>query len=313
MCRFLKRTAVLVGLALAPLGQAQVKTYKTYEMDWEPLKREPALYQEYVRIFDPKQAEKQSQADLKRGYEIIESVLKKNPKWLDGYWQLGSIAFQWGGSYTDEKDLPFAREIFVRGQKATETCLKYDPNQFLCKLFLGSSIGSIGTIDGVLSSLINAKKIEKLWKDVIDSEYNYNFFAEVSAQGSVRYGLGIFYRLIPDMFLIDWLFDVRGSLDKSIAMHKESIALDGTNVCADLMLAVSLVCKAKGERTSREGREGFSLLEKSSKAQPAQINMKICAVDAKKILAEPSKACGYSTAKQQEVDEKAVEKQKLKK
>ncbi len=311
----IQRISGLMCAAFVCLSSSLVsaKEYKEYEINWEPLKKRPELYQEYWGIYgDGKEQKILGRKEIARAFEITEIVTKANPKWVDGYWILGSTAFQLASSYTEEKDLPLAREIFVKGQKATETCLKIDPNNPLCKLFLGSAIGSIGSIDGILSSLKNAKTVEKLWVEVIDSNINYHFYPTITMQGSVRYGLGMFYRLVPDMWLINWLFDVRGSLDKSINLHREGIAIDGTNPCSDLMLAVSLVCKAKGDKTKAGGKEGFDLLKKAASSKSENLNMKVCAVDGQKIINEPSRACGYTTAKQQDLSEEAVQKQNKK-
>jgi hypothetical protein len=299
--------AAFLGLNQNPLYG---KEYKEHEINWEPLRKRPDLYQEYWAIYgDGKEQKTLTREQLKRAYEITETILKSNSKWVDGYWILGSTAFQWGSSYNDEKDLPLAREIFLKGKKATETCLKIDPNQPLCKLFLGSAIGSIGSIDGILASLKNAKTVEKLWLEVLASNVNYHFYPSITMQGSVRYGLGMFYRLVPDMWLIEWLFDVRGSLDKSIKLHREGIAFDGTNACSDIMLAVSLICKAKGNRKTQLGQEGFALLDKAANSDTENLNLKLCVTDAQKVAEEPSRACGYTTTKQQDVSEDAVKQQ----
>jgi hypothetical protein len=157
--------------------------------------------------------------------------------------------------------------------------------------------------------LKNAKTVEKLWLEVLASNVNYHFYPSITMQGSVRYGLGMFYRLVPDMWLIEWLFDVRGSLDKSIKLHREGIAFDGTNACSDIMLAVSLICKAKGDRKTQLGQEGFALLDKAANSDTQNLNLKLCVTDAQKVAEEPSRACGYTTTKQQDVSEEAVKKQ----
>ncbi|WP_141732808.1 hypothetical protein [Oligoflexus tunisiensis] len=308
---FLRILGILWAVALG-LNEAVLfgKEYKEYEINWEPLRKRPELYQEYWTLYsDSREQKNLTREQLARSFEITETILKTNPRWVDGYWILGSTAFQWGSSYTNEKDLPQAREIFAKGKKATETCLKIDPSQPLCKLFLGSAIGSISSIDGILASLKNARTVEKLWHEVMNSNVNYQFQPNVTMQGSVRYGLGMFYRLVPDMWLLQWLFDVRGSLDKSIKMHREGVAVDGANACADIMLAVSLICRAKGDRRTPLGQEGFALLDKAASSKTENINLKVCVNDAERLASEPSRACGYTTAKQQDVREESAIKQ----
>jgi hypothetical protein len=308
---FLRILGVLWALA-SGLNEAELygKGYKEHEINWEPLKKRPELYQEYWTLYgDGSEPKYLTRKQLARSFEITETVLKANPRWVDGYWILGSTAFQWGSSFTEEKDLPQARDIFVKGKKASETCLKIVPSQPLCKLFLGSAIGSIASIDGILASLQNAKTVEKLWHEVMESNVNYQFQPNVTMQGSVRYGLGMFYRLVPDMWLVEWLFDVRGNLDKSIKLHREGVALDGANACSDIMLAVSLICRANGDRKNPLGQEGFALLDKAASSKTENINLKVCVKDAERLAADPSQACGYTTARQQDVNPETVNKQ----
>ena len=303
--------ACCIALGIGTGNHLAAKTYKTYTIDTKPLEDFPDLMRRYEQIYQEGR-EDQSRQEFEEALRILETVLKKNPKWLDGYWQIGSITFQLGSTYTDEKDHPIARKIFVKGEKATRKCLKIDKNHPLCKLMLGSALGKIGTIDGVFASLSNAKEIESLWVDVSESRYNFNFSKNVSMQGSVRYALGMFYRLIPDFFLIDWLFDVRGDIDKSIQYHRESIAIDGKNACATLMLAASLLCKSKGEKGEPSTKEGLTLLAETKSAKTKNLTIQVCVRDAQKLMDNPSNGCGYTTAKQQETDEESFKKQQKK-
>ncbi|SMF67989.1 hypothetical protein [Pseudobacteriovorax antillogorgiicola] len=280
---------------------------KQYKVDWKPLQKYPRMYDEYHQIYQASK-DRQSIDEMARALNLVERVLEKEEQWLDGYWLVGSIAFQLGSSYTHEKDLPVAREIFVKGRHATEQCLKRDPSHVLCKLFLGSSLGKIGTIDGIFASLKKARKIQDLWTDVAESDVDYRFMESVTMQGSVNYALGIFYRLIPDMLILDWLFDVRGDIDKSIRYHRQSIAYDGPNACNVLMLSVSLLCKADGDFKNSEGREGLKLLSQVESIKTEHATLRVCVKDAGKLKAKPSLSCGYDTSKQQDTSQDAFEK-----
>lgn len=294
---------------------------KRYIVDMGPLEAKPDLYMEYYNIYysgnaeenkdkEPK-SDEESLRSIIRAYEIMDSVVKENPKWVDGLWTIASIAWQWGSSYQDEADLPKARDLFVKSKQYAERCLKIEPDNAVCKLFLGSAIGSIGTIDGVFASMRNAEDVERLWSEVTEADYDFFFYPGISMQGSVRYGLGIFYRLVPDIWLVDLLFGVRGSLTDSVTMHREGIGLDQTNECSELMLAASLVCKAEAKRSSPEGKEGFERLEQlivNDKKNPTEnITLRVCVKDAKKLLETPGNACGYTTSKQQDLDESQLE------
>ena len=313
MLSHLITSLLAVGLlgGMLQSSRLEAKTYRDYKIDTRPLQDFPAEKKRYEAIYRDGRQD-QSREELEEALAILEKVLKKHPKWLDGYWQIGSITFQLGSTYTEEKDHPIARKIFVKGEKATRKCLRYNKKHPLCQLMLGSNIGKIGTIDGIFASLSNAAEIERLWLAVSRSDYNFNFSKNVSMQGSVRYALGMFYRLIPDFFLLDWLFDVRGDIDKSIKYHRESIAIDGKNACATLMLAASLMCKSKGEKGEPSTREGMNLLAETKAAKTDNITIQVCVRDAQKLMDNPSNGCGYTTAKQQETDEEAFKRQQEK-
>ena len=307
------RLFVLLGylfLNSNPISFA-ASSYKEYKVNWAPFKSNQKLFDEYTNIFGDGTDQKiVSKADLERGFEILNIVSKANPNWIDGYWMLGSTAHQWATSFNEEKDLPLARSIFVKGEQIDEACLKLEPKHALCKLFLAAAIGNISSIDGIMASLKNAKKIESLMNEALNSGVNYNFFAQISLQGSVRYGLGMYYRLVPDLWIIQWLFNVRGNIDKSIAMHRGAIAIDGANVCSNLMLAVSILCRFKGERDKKEAQEGLDILKIVAHSNNDNITMQYCVTDSNKILNDPSLACGYTPVKQQNLSENEVNKQK---
>ncbi|HYX39141.1 MAG TPA: hypothetical protein VE954_39055 [Oligoflexus sp.] len=297
-----------LGLGISGLSAAQDK-YLPYPVDFKPMEKYPALHAEW-------NANKAKYADavmpepvLKRQLEIIESMSAKESAWLDGLWMVADSAFQLGGSYTDPKDLAFARSVFVRGQKSAEKCIEKKPDHPICQLFLGAMIGKIASIDGIFSSLKKAKLVEKLWLDVVASKYNYRFGESASLQGNARYALGMFYRLVPDFFLMKWLFDVKGDIKKSVQYHKDAIAVDPPNPCSKIMLAASLLCSVKGDTKSSEGQEGLKHLRDARQMKTNSMVAKACQNDTGRLEMAPDKACGYETARQQETSEDEFKKQ----
>ena len=290
-----------VFFGIASFGYA--KQYKMYQIDYSPIAKYPKLFAE---LKDSRAKVVEGDATRKRfsrHVAILEEVLKKNPNWVDGLWLLGSETFQLGSSYTAEKDLPLARKIFKRGQQVTERCLRIQPSNPLCKLFLGSSLAKIGTIDGVFASLDKAERIEKLWLDVTKSPYNFKFTDYISMQGGARYALGIFYRLVPDYAVLDWLYGVRGDLERSVLFHKRSLAIDDPNLpCSNLMLGAALVCYGDDEDSASAKKEGLTYLLRAARRTKIvySVNSSTCQADSKKLLRDHDMTCGYSIAKQQE-------------
>jgi hypothetical protein len=201
--------ALALSLALSGPAAAADK-YEMYPVDFQPMEKYPEQAKEWKANKEQYANSVMPEPVMKRQLELIEHMSSNEPAWLDGQWMVADMAFQLGGSYTEEKDLPFARSVFARGQKSAEKCIAKKPNHPICQLFLGAMIGKIASIDGIFSSLKKAKQVETLWLGVVNSKYNYRFAESSSLQGNARYALGMFYRLIPDFFLMSWLFDVRG-------------------------------------------------------------------------------------------------------
>lgn len=294
----MRMTTLLLGLALPTLAQA--KASFNYPYDSEPLKRHPKEAAEIQALRDEGTIKPSTHAQLKRHFELLEAVSNAEPAWIDGYWKLGEAAFQYGNSLTDPKDRELARGILVKGQIATETCLKKEPANALCKMFLGAAMGKIASIDGVFSSLKKAETIETLWTDVVKSGVNFELAPHISLQGSARYALGIFYRLVPDSIILKWMFGTKGDIQKSIELHQASVDEDGPNACNLMMLGVAQLCSVKGDAKSQVGKAGLENLAKAKSFPMSSSLAKTCLLDIPVIEKDTSLACGYEPSRQQE-------------
>lgn len=307
-------SAVFGFIAYAEPSMGQTNDFKEYKIDFKPLQAHPQLYSEY-KASTQKVWVGDVSADLfKRRIEILEQILKQHPNWIDGLWMLGGDTFQLASLFTDDKYAAYALQTLTKGQRATERCLQLAPKNPLCQLFLGSAIAQKGTIEGVMSSLDYAEKVENLWLEVSKSNYNFRFTQKVSMQGAVRYALGIFYRLVPDYAVLDWLYGVRGDIDKSVAYHRNSLGIDAKDLpCSNLMLGVALLCRADGDKTSKSWQEGYTYLNKATQSTGVYtVNSTVCRRDAFALQKTPGDSCGYSVVGQQEkADEDYFEKRKV--
>ncbi len=299
----------LAGLALFSAASLRAEGDNfNYKFDDAPLKKHEKQAAEWQNLREAGLNKPASEKDLRRQLTLIEEISKAEPEWIDGYWLVGEDAFQLANSLTKPEQSKEARAIFVQGQDATETCLKKAPDNPLCKLFLGAAIGKIASIDGIFSSLKKAERIETLWLQVTNSGVNYRTSPYSTLQGSTRYALGLFYRLVPDMAMIKWLFGVRGDIQKSIAFHKGAVEADGQNTCNVMMLGVSTLCAAKGDAKSKEGQDGLKLLADAKALPVVNAMTKTCAADIPKLEKDPSLACGYETSRQQDQSEEELKK-----
>ena len=304
---------MIVALAFSTLAMASpdrdalLSRYEIYPFDEKTLQSYPDQWRQYIGAYESlKGTERQlTREERRRLIELLQFIHDKEPDWIDGYWLLASEKFQLASSYDQPEQLPQARKILSEGRDLTRKCLAMKPDNLMCKFFLASSLGKIGTIDGVFASLKGAKEVHDLWQDVKDSKFNHYFTEKISVQGSVRYAFGIFFRLVPDWFLVDLLFDVRGDLDASIQNLQEAIIIDGAFPCSRLMLAASLFCRADGEAKSADFRAAMQQIDLIATMKNMSVQSAICKRDALKMKKEPSLGCGYSTAKQQEKGDEA--------
>jgi len=134
---------------------------------------------------------------------------------------------------------------------------------------------------------------------VVGLKSGSGFPPNVSLQGWVPSGLGLFFRPVPNFFLNDWIFHIRGNIDESIRYHRAAMKFDGDNPCYTLMLAVSLLCKVKGKANTPEYTEAMNLLN-APLPKPIDVAQAVCVHDVPKIRQEPKKTCGYTQAKYQD-------------
>jgi len=298
-----------LGLATVLLSAAASKEYKTYPYDGRPIKTHRDLGSEWEKNKAEWQDKVAPSPVLKRQFELMAALSTREPKWIDGYWLGSDAAFQLGNSYSDPKDLGLARTAFERGKVFAETCLSIQAENPLCKFYLGVNMGKMASVDGIFASLRHAKKVETLWTDVVESPYNHRWSKAATLQGSGRYVLGLYYRLVPDFFLMKWLFGVKGDITKSVAMHRECIEFDGPNVCNKTMLGVALVCAGGKTFDSPDGKEGLRELQEARSYPVTSALYASCAKDLAALAADPRLSCGYETSRQQETSEADFKKQ----
>ena len=121
--------------------------------------------------------------------------------------------------------------------------------------------------------------------------------------------LGIFNRVIPDSWLLKFFFGVRGNIRKSIAYHRQSIAIDGDHfACGNIMYAASLICASEGDLKSPDTIEAHKWLDKNMTLTKLDAAAVLCQGDSPALKKDSKLACGYTTTKQQDVSEEGLKK-----
>lgn len=306
-------TVVLFSLAMTSPSLARdvalIKLGK-FNVNVSPLfTNNPKSAETYVELQKLSDLRPLTAAEHLRRLAILEAALSKRDKWLDGYWMLATDAFFLGTQYAFDEDFDNAEDVLNRGLKATKKCLEAAPDHELCRFFSAALLAKVASVQGIFASLKNGQKVRDQWLEVVSSEKNIFFRPNVSLQGSAYYGLGLFFRLVPDFFLVEWLWGIRGNLDRSIAYHRKAAELDSENPCANLMLAVAMMCKNQERKDTGLYNEAVSFFNLAAKQSPIDISQEICIKDAPRLRDNPDKTCGYTQAK---YHEPATEKELLK-
>lgn len=283
--------------------------YELYKPDFSALKANGNLYEEYMSLGVKAKNEGFSRAIFQRRVAILDTHLQSHPKDVDVLWKVVDDIMRLGESYDagNPDELTSARELLTRAEKYSERCMKLAPDLPLCQFYLAASIGKIATIDGIFASLFKARPVWELWEKAYNSKYDYQFDQGYHLQGLVRYAMGIYYRVVPDSVLLKWTLGISGDLKQSVALHREVMQFKGNDgPCSRLELGVSMLCETGGDKDEAWTKEAFATFDKMQKHPTKSKDTLICINDAARIRKDPSLACGYTKAKQQETDEEKM-------
>jgi len=299
------RKIFLLFLALvaevSPLSANSLGGYVEYRVNYKPLDHWPKLKKKYLLLRNQALSGRVSMSMINQNMDILSTALDKDQKWVDGLWMKASGKFQLALALDSEKKEAQVLRYLVEAEQLARDCLRIERGNPLCQLFLGSAIAHRGAVEGIFSALDKAYSVERLWLNVSRSKYNYRFTNHITMQGAVRYALGIFYRLVPDSHLIEFLYKVQGDMHKSVRLHRDSLSIDGKLPCSRLMLGVALICAGEEEEDPLMLKEGVKYLGLvGSSKRVYSLNSERCIKDSERIAAKTEDACAYSTAGQQE-------------
>ncbi len=177
-------------------------------------------------------------------------------------------------------------------------------------LLFGYGIGKarLGTTRGVLSSLFMAKEIEQAWLRVVASGYRSSSLGgEEMIPCDTQLTLGIFYRMVPDWWIVKLLSGTRGDLDKSLAFLKDADACHPKRTGVVKELGVTQLCIGSQRSDAAMIEAGRATLRR---VLALPIDSPTDTIDhrhAVMLIDDPSLACEYSRDGQQDLDEAALE------
>jgi hypothetical protein len=220
-------------------------------------------------------------------------------------WRIARVIINYYEMKRTASDEERLRE-YDTSEELSRRCVAIDPTTTpACYLYIGISLGRQGTVRGVLKSLRLAREVEAVWLKGLDLSRGKPYMLENdSLESHFHYVLGIFYRIVPDWWIIKLIAGTRGDKQKSIDFHRESVRLR-PDPSTWLELGVALMCRGDKEDDAAQSSEGKEWVEKVANHSPKNELDRIDARNASKILGKNRLACGYSRDKFQDVEDES--------
>lgn len=198
--------------------------------------------------------------------------------------------------------------ILKEGLGYAEECMELAPNDINCLLHYGTLLGRSGTNERIFKTLSNGKLVEQAWLDAVATKTHYRFPSSNTAVGATYYGLGVYYRLVPDSWWLNFFFGIRGDIDKAIKYLELAMGTKSNQVELYTELAASNYCKFARDdsEVAKENADRWVGVCLKLKAND-RVN-EISQGDCTKLQADNDLGCGYSRDGQQETDIAKVKK-----
>ncbi|MEN0063854.1 MAG: hypothetical protein AAGA48_17005 [Myxococcota bacterium] len=239
-----------------------------------------------------------------------ETRIAQTPNDAALYWHKTRFMYEIGERF--DADDPSIDKIghYKKMKAAAEAGLKVAPNDPHLHFALAVSAGRLGTTRGVLASLFLADDVERGF--LVPAEHPTFAYASLGGFEQLPcdafHGLGIFYRLVPDWWVVKVLSGTRGDLEKSVHYNALSTKCKPHSVQNHKELMVSQMCLAQKtkdpallEEAMAVGKKALALPQKGEVVRIDQRHIRM-------LMDDPSLSCGYSRDGQQELDEKKLSK-----
>ncbi|MFA5832404.1 MAG: hypothetical protein WDA22_02900 [Bacteroidota bacterium] len=207
---------------------------------------------------------------------------------------------------SDEKE--WKLDIYKKMVTIAEEGMKAAPEKGECYFMRGLANARMSTTKGILSSLFSAKQIEQDWIIAVGRKSEYVTPIGENLEASANIALGVYYRLCPSFFLLQWTFGISGDLEKAVQYCKKAYELDPTRIEIVKEYGVALITRGLDSNNKKDIEAGKELLVKVSTLPLRLRTDKIDIEHSKMLLSDISLCPGYSRDEQQEISEEAFRK-----
>lgn len=246
---------------------------------------------------------------LQEGLAKTEAALEAAPT-KDLYWLKSRFMYEIGEQF-QRSDTTVNKEAHYQTMLDTvEAGLKLAPGDPHLRFARGVAMGRLGTTRGVLSSLFMAKDVETDWLSVAQHPtWKYSSLGGVELLPCDAYhALGIYYRLVPEWWIVQMIAGTRGDLDKSLSWNKKSTQCKPEEPENWKETGATQLCMGERRKDPTLTAAGIASLKKCQSLPAPRDRQKMDVKHCGMLIADPSLACEYSRDGQQDLDESKLAK-----
>lgn len=249
-----------------------------------------------------------SQARIDEGLALARQRLAANPNDVELYRHVARFMFE-QAEVVDKNAATFDKVAhYQQMYDLLNKALTLDPGNAHLLFNRGVALGRLSTTRGVMSSIANLKSVEADWLASAGAAYRYRSLdGGESMPCSAYLTLGIFYRLVPDSWIVGVLAGVRGDLDKSLMWLEKANKCHPNRIGIVKELGVTQLCIGDLRKQPDMTVRGKATLTTVLAMPPSHTTGAIDQKHARKLIDDPSLACGYSRDGQVEIDRKELE------
>lgn len=223
---------------------------------------------------------------------------------VDLYWMKSRTMFEQGELFDRETGIDMVGHYQTMAAFA-EKGLDLKPGDPHLRFAHGIALARLGTTKGVLSSLFLARDVEADWLAATKAEYA-SLGGEEILPYDAYHALGVFYRLVPDWWIVQVIAGTRGDLDKSLEMHEKAVA-GKASIDALKELGVTALCIAENRGDEGMRARAMKAFDRALGTPAESEKNRIDHDHIRKLKADASLACEYSRDGQQDLDKKKLQ------
>lgn len=248
----------------------------------------------------------------RKGTAILRTVIRDAPKDPRAYWMLAEANYDIG-ELLPEDEVAGRTALYEEMITVARRCVtEVDPKNGACWHFYATGKGRLSTTRGLLDSMFEAKDVENAWLKAWELQPKDVLPNGDPMTANIAYGLSVFYRMVPDLWIVKLVIGTRGDIDKSLDYVRKASTIQPWRLELQKELAVTLLCRAEKKDDEENRAEGMAILRRIVAGEfdagdPRAFN----AIDrrhAAELLERPERACGYSRDGYEEVDMDEAEK-----